>query len=708
MAPPAPMPCPVPGCGHLTPAGLPSFELIYNDLNLHTKYVHADAPANPIPNPNPVQPKPKELPRPELDEGITESDWQHFVEKWTRYKRSCLSTATETIVQDQLRACCTDQLEKSLYNSGISATATEADLLKSMKELSVRKQNILVNVVQFLRMGQDSSETAGSFTARLKGQARVCNFTLPEGVTDYSDKMVTHQLIRGLVDPVIQEQVLAHSSTNKDMTLDAVLQFVQAKEAGKQDSSHLTEAGGGLCRISDFQRSKSSRNNNTPLPPNPNPPVGKIRKMEDKCAWCGQTGHGALVTEDERKQKCPAFGKICKICSKANHLDSVCKSKKKPGNTNLLTSSTQGIGPFCCISTSKGPVTLLSHHVYNKFSGWAASRPEEHPTMNVSCSIATTAYTDLSLPTPRVTDRTASTPALADTGAQMCVAGPSFLHALGATKKELIKLQNGVSTANNAGLTLLGGLFSNIMGTTPTGETFNTQQLVYIAEGINTLFLSKSACRDLGIIGEHFPEVGSFRVAQNLLQGLHSLKETQSEASEERENSKQCKPYGPQDSLCHCPRRTATPEPPTLPFKPTEDNLPKLKEFILNYYKSSAFNQCETQPLPLLQDSPPLRLYIDPDAKPVACHKPRPVPLHWQEKVKEGLDRDCRIGVMEKVPVGTPSTWCAPMVLVAKQDGEPRRTVDFQKVNDHSVRQTHPTTAPYLQAASLRTPRRVS
>jgi hypothetical protein len=41
------------------------------------------------------------------------------------------------------------------------------------------------------------------------------------------------------------------------------------------------------------------------------------------------------------------------------------------------------------------------------------------------------------------------------------------------------------------------------------------------------------------------------------------------------------------------------------------------------------------------------------------------------------------------------------MVLVAKHDGSPRRTVDFQELNKHSVRQTHPTTAPYLQAASV-------
>ena len=112
--------------------------------------------------------------------------------------------------------------------------------------------------------------------------------------------------------------------------------------------------------------------------------------------------------------------------------------------------------------------------------------------MTVSCTLPISAYSQLFLPAPQSQGRTTSSPALADTGAQMCVAGPSLLHALGATKKELIKLEASVNTANNAGLTLLGGLFCDIKGWTPEGQPISTQQLVYIAEGINTLFLSKT------------------------------------------------------------------------------------------------------------------------------------------------------------------------------------------------------------------------
>ena len=72
-------------------------------------------------------------------------------------------------------------------------------------------------------------------------------------------------------------------------------------------------------------------------------------------------------------------------------------------------------------------------------------------------------------------------------------------------------------------------------------------------------------------------------------------------------------------------------------------------------YASSTFNQCENCPLPMVSGFLPLRLYVDPEAKPVAAHKPCPVPVQFQPEVKRTLDRDVTLGVLEKVPIGTPS-----------------------------------------------------
>ena len=69
--------------------------------------------------------------------------------------------------------------------------------------------------------------------------------------------------------------------------------------------------------------------------------------------------------------------------------------------------------------------------------------------------------------------------------------------------------------------------------------------------------------------------------------------------------------------------------------------------------------------------------------------------------VKEGLDKDEKLGVIEKVPLREPVTWCAKMICVPKKDGQPRRTVDFQALNKAAYRQTHATIAPFQQATSI-------
>ena len=107
-----------------------------------------------------------------------------------------------------------------------------------------------------------------------------------------------------------------------------------------------------------------------------------------------------------------------------------------------------------------------------------------------------------------------------------------------------------------------------------------------------------------------------------------------------------------------------------------------------------------TSPCPGWMD-PPLRLMIDPNATPTAHHSPIPVPLHWQDEVRAGLDRDVRLGVLEPVPIGEPVTWCHRMVTCAKKNGSLRRTIDLQPLNTHATRETHHTQSPFHQARSV-------
>ena len=161
---------------------------------------------------------------------------------------------------------------------------------------------------------------------------------------------------------------------------------------------------------------------------------------------------------------------------------------------------------------------------------------------------------------------------------------------------------------------------------------------------------------------------------------------------------------GKSDKPCQCPKRAPPPStPPPMPCSPSEENLPLIKQFILDTFAASAFNTCSHQPLPLMTGSEPLKLYLDPNAKPVAIHTPSQVPIHWKDAVNDGLDRDERLGVIERVPENTPSKWCSRMVTTAKADGSPRRVVDYQAVNTACPRQTHHTETPWALVSSPQT-----
>ena len=151
----------------------------------------------------------------------------------------------------------------------------------------------------------------------------------------------------------------------------------------------------------------------------------------------------------------------------------------------------------------------IGHHEFDAVrSCWVSRRAEPHPSVSVSVSVSGEAYSALRLPAPQQLHPQTCTSALPDTGAQLTVGGPSLLRALGVAEQELIPLSNKVRAANNENMALLGGLFLTVSGKDDDGNTRVTKQLCYISRYCSTLFLSKAACRDLGIVAKEFPTIG--------------------------------------------------------------------------------------------------------------------------------------------------------------------------------------------------------
>ena len=102
MAPPAPKQCYVEGCQFTTTQGLPNYDMVMKDLELHIQCAHPDLKITEKDATKGPVGKPDRLPRPTINEGVTEAEWLHFHDKWLRYKRSTLKDADDQTITDQL------------------------------------------------------------------------------------------------------------------------------------------------------------------------------------------------------------------------------------------------------------------------------------------------------------------------------------------------------------------------------------------------------------------------------------------------------------------------------------------------------------------------------------------------------------------------------------------------------------------------------
>ena len=300
MTPPPPIACEVPGCTFSTEDGIPSHELRIRRLEAHIEMVHKLGKQ---------RPKPSQIPRPELEEDASEEEWGHFLVKWKRYKRSCLQGMTKTDMVDHLWACCPKELESAMKQVGTSLDSEE-ELLTYMEKLGVRKRNVLLNKVAFLDLHQNQGEPVKLFVTRLQGKAAVCDFTLPEGESDYTQHMVQHQLIKGLCDPRIQEDVLAHAATTEGakMGLAEVINMVEAKESGRLDCESLQKSG-GVRKVTEYRKVKAGA----------------------ACRYCGGTGHDKYPERKVREKSCPAFDKVCDRCKHKGHFKRMCERPSVKG-----------------------------------------------------------------------------------------------------------------------------------------------------------------------------------------------------------------------------------------------------------------------------------------------------------------------------------------------------------------------------------------
>lgn len=654
--------CPIESCDYETPDVDPvvAAALITTHATVHQASGGSTTPAA----------RAEKVKRPSVSSAGTTEEWQYFILRWSDYVKATRLDGTDKIIQ--LLECCDDQLRKDLTrNAGGTLTGmTEEEVLKAMESLAVREENAMVARVTLHNMKQDRDEPVRSYVARLKGQASICKFTQKcTGCgtdVNYTDAMIKDVLCRGLEDTEIQMDLLGDK--DQDMSLEKTLRFIEAKEAGKRSASHLL-----LPQSADVLSSHKKQKRKSPT---------LLKEQDATCSYCGTKGHGKNPPTRVRRTECPAFGVKCNHCGREHHFERVCRGKKQ---TAKDMEHSDAVFDMLCGITSTGSVrsATLDHHIFNQTTKeWLRKQSKPQPYIRLRMSINREDYDHFGF-SCRAPQGHCFISAMADTGCQSCLAGFKVVKKLGLSTEDLIPVSLKMRAADNHDINILGATILRLSGRSSTGEERSTRQIVYITNSTDRLFLSREACVDLGIVAPHFPTIEESNETESVGDPMNAAVTT------------------PPQQECHCPKRTKPPPTPTsLPYPTTEANREKFQQYLLDYYASSTFNTCEHQALPLME-GPPLRLMIDPQATPTAHHSPIPVPLHWQDEVKAGLDRDVRLGVLEPVPIGEPVTWCHRMVICAKKNGSPRRTIDFQPLNLHATRETHHTQSPFHQARAV-------
>lgn len=616
--------------------------------------------------------------RPTITGGGSSEDWQYFVTRWEEYASATKLSDSDKVLQ--LLECCDEQLRRDLTRAagGTLSAKPENEVMKAMRKLAVREENTMVARFSLHQMSQDADEPVRNFGARIKGQANVCNYSTecPNCAhnIDYTDEILRDVLVRGLADTEIQLQLLGDK--NQDMTLEEMFKFVESKESGKRSVDKLTQAlGANAMRNSSYRKGKSDKLKD---PVSQDLPEHRKDIANEVCSYCGKKGHGKKASLATRKTACPAYATKCTKCGKNNHYASLClSSAHKPSvqeesgavfDNLCATSSHIAAASGHKHTTSKKNPLILSHHLFDDIQqSWMKRSSQPQPFIDLQVSSSYNDYDTLGFSHLGKDVRGTTLKVMADTGCQSCIAGLKAMKRLGIHEENLIPVTIKMSAANETSLQILGAAILCFTGMGTDGKSRQTRQIVYVTDSTDKMYLSREGCVALGLISKDFPTIGEVK-------SVAAIKE------------------------CNCPQRELPPtRPSTIPFPATEENKGRLKDWLVKRYSSSTFNTCEHQPLPMM-DTPPLRLMVDEEATPTACHKAIPVPLHWMEKVKADIDRDVQLGVIEPVPIGDPVTWCHRMVVTAKKNGEPRRTVDLQSLNRHATRETHYTSSPFHQA----------
>ena len=240
--------CPVDGCGYRTGDVDGAIGAVV--LQYHLSTVHVTTPQH-----GAAALGTKKMDRPEAKEDMSEMEWNYFIYSWRQYKAGT-GINTEAQIRRELHLCCTDTVMKRLYqlNQDNLENLSEKDTLEQVKAVAVISLDKTVHRVHITNIKQDEGETLSNFVSRLRAKAALCDYNILEGQTSYQEDIIETLMLAGLYNSDHQTRILAEPT--KYPTFKEKYNALLAMQTSERSTTELSQPSTAARSRSDYANSK--------------------------------------------------------------------------------------------------------------------------------------------------------------------------------------------------------------------------------------------------------------------------------------------------------------------------------------------------------------------------------------------------------------------------------------------------------------------
>ena len=250
------------------------------------------------------------LPSPLKLKGNSSVNWKRFRQAWDNYEIAARLKTQDKEFRTATLFTCIGQDALDIYDGlAFDEEAHKKDIdivLQKLEEFCVGNKNEIYERYLFNKRDQAAGESIDTYVASLRSLSKTCNYGA------LTDNLIRDRMVVGIFDKGIRKKLLQESK----LTLQSCIDICRANECTKQQLQTMDQPDEVYAvderkprRDRKLKSKNDTKNDKTPKLIN--------------CKFCAKK-------HEEKKEKCPAWGKTCDKCGAKNHFSVVCNKHRPP------------------------------------------------------------------------------------------------------------------------------------------------------------------------------------------------------------------------------------------------------------------------------------------------------------------------------------------------------------------------------------------